>query len=319
MQNILTYLFFLIGLLLLIKGADWLVRGSRFFTARFGISELVVGVTIVSVCTTLPETLISAGAAAVGETGLSLSTVLGTLAANIGLVCALTFLLYRPEIKEKRTIAFNCVILFILLLFLGVNFGVFHSVPRASGIVLLLLFCYFIYQNVKNAKKHHSPKTSPAASSQKSVNQKLLFFVLGIVATFTGSFLILHNSIRLATLWQLPVTVLGLSVTAIAAALPKFIVSIIAVHQKASSLSVGNLLGSCILDILLALGISSTIRELAVPTVFLSYHLPAFFLMISGVLLFTLYGDRRYTRLNGGILLFMYLTYLWIGTLTLAA
>lgn len=319
MQNFLTYLLFFIGLLLIIKGADWLVRGSRFFTARFGISELVVGVTVVSVCTTLPETLISAGAAAVGETGLSLSTVLGTLAANIGLICALIFLLYRPEIKEKRTIAFNCIILFILFLFLGVNFAVFHSVPRASGIVLLLLFCYFIYQNVKNAKKHFSKKTSSAASSQKSVNQKLLFFVLGIVATLIGSLLIVHNSIRLAALWQFPVTALGLSVTAIAAALPKFIVSIATAHQKAPALSVGNLLGSCILDILLAIGASATIRELAVPTAFLSYHLPALFLMVSGILLFTLYGDRRYTRLNGGILLFMYLTYLWIGTLTSVA
>lgn len=319
MQNLLPYLLFVIGLVLILKGADWLVDAARYFARRLGVSELVIGVTIVSICTTLPEATVSVTSALFHEPSMAFSNAMGSIAANIGLILAILFLIARPEIKEKRATVINCVMLLVSLLFVALNLGMFQGVPQASGILLLVLLALFLYTNAKNAKKHPTSKKVEADTSKRALWLQILFFLLGVAATAFGSRLLVQNGIAIAALWGLPTMVVGLTVTSVGTALPELVSTIIAIRKNAFGLSMGNLLGASILNILLVIGATAAVGSITVPPVFLSYHLPALFLMVSGVVLFTLYGDRRYTRLNGGILLFMYLTYLWIGTLTSVA
>lgn len=315
MTMVLPYLLFLVGLLLILKGADWLVDTARYFARRFGVSELVIGVTVVSICTTLPEAAVSVASAIAGEPSMALSNIFGSIAANVGLILALLFFIARPEIKEKSTTVINCVMLLVSLLFVGLNLMLFSGIPQGSGLVFLALFVLFLCSNVRNAKKHPSKKVE-ADTSKKALALQILFFLLGVVGITAGAHLLVTYGIQLATLWGLPTMVIGLTLTSIGTALPELVSTVIAIRKKAYGLSIGNLLGAGILNILMVVGASASVKGLPVPPIFMSYHLPALFLMVSGVLLFTLYGDRRYTRLNGGILFFMYLTYLWIGTLT---
>lgn len=319
MSFVLPYLLFAVGLVLILKGADWLVDAARYFARRFGVSELVIGVTVVSICTTLPEAAVSVTSVLSGEASMALSNVFGSIAANLGLILALLFLIARPEIKEKRTTVINCVMLLVSLLFVGLNLWMFQGVPRASGLLFLALLVLFLYSNARNAKKHPSSKKVEADASLKALWLQILFFLLGVLAVTVGARLLVTYGVALATLWGLPTMVVGLTLTSIGTALPELVSTIIAIRKKSYGLSIGNLLGAGILNILLVVGAAASAKGLAVPPIFLNYHLPALLLMVSGVLLFTLYGDRRYTRLNGGILLFMYLTYLWIGTLTSVA
>lgn len=315
MTMVLPYLLFLVGLLLILKGADWLVDTARYFARRFGVSELVIGVTVVSICTTLPEAAVSVASAIAGEPSMALSNIFGSIAANVGLILALLFFIARPEIKEKSTTVINCVMLLVSLLFVGLNLMLFSGIPQGSGLVFLALFVLFLCSNVRNAKKHPSKKVE-ADTSKKALALQTLFFLLGVVGITAGAHLLVTYGVQIATLWGLPTMVIGLTLTSIGTALPELVSTVIAIRKKSYGLSIGNLLGAGILNILMVVGASASVKGLPVPPIFMSYHLPALFLMVSGVLLFTLYGDRRYTRLNGGILFFMYLTYLWIGTLT---
>ena len=320
MQNFIPYLLFALGMLLILKGADWLVGAGRYFARRLGVSELVIGVTLVSICTTLPETALSVTASLNHQPSLAVATVLGSIAANLGLILGLLFFIARPEIKDKKSIIINCVMLLVALVFLGLNFMLFNSgVTQGSGFLFLALFILFISSNIRNAKKHPSSKKVEADTSKKALGLNILFFLLGCVGIVTGALLLVKQGIKIAELWQLPTMVVGMTLTAIGTALPELVSALIALRKKSFSLSVGNLLGSGILNILLAIGAGAAVRGFNLPPIFQSYHFPALLLMVSGVLLFTLYGDRRYTRLNGGILFFMYLTYLWIGTLTSAS
>ena len=316
MTTVLPYLLFLVGLLLILKGADWLVDAARYFARRFGVSELVIGVTVVSICTTLPEAAVSVVSAFAGEPSMALSNIFGSIAANVGLILALLFFVARPEIKEKSTTVINCVMLLVSLLFVGLNLMLFSGIPQGSGLVFLALFVLFLCSNVRNAKKHPSTKKVDADASKKALALQILFFLLGVVGVTAGAHLLVTYGVQIASLWGLPTMVIGLTLTSIGTALPELVSTLIAIRKKSYGLSIGNLLGAGILNILMVVGASASVKGLPVPPIFMSYHLPALFLMVSGVLLFTLYGDRRYTRLNGGILFFMYLTYLWIGTLT---
>lgn len=311
------YLLFAFGLLLILKGADLLVGAARYFARCLGVHEAVIGVTIVSICTTLPEATVSVASALLGEPAMATANAVGSIAANIGLILGIVFLVARPEIKEKHGIVANCWMLLLSLGFWALNLALFQGVPQASGFVLLAFLALFLYSNARNAKKHPAKKVE-TNTARSAIARQVTLFVLGAVGIFFGSRLLVQEGIAIAGQWGLPTMVVGLTATAIGTSLPELVTAIIAIRKNALGLTVGNLIGASILNVLLVIGATAAVRGLTLPAIFMNYHLPALLLMVSGVLLFTLYGDRRYTRLNGGILLFMYLTYLWIGTLTSA-
>ena len=312
-----VYLLFLFGLLLILKGADLLVGSARYFARRLGVHEAVIGVTLVSICTTLPEATVSVTASWMGESAMATANAIGSIAANIGLILGVVFLIARPEIKEKQSIVANCWMLLLSLGFWALNLALFQGVPQASGFVLLAFLVIFLYANSRNAKKHPDKKVEVSTTRSATARQTVLL-VLGAIGIFFGSRLLVKEGIAIAQSWGLPSMVMGLTATAVGTSLPELVTAILAIRKNALGLTVGNLIGASILNVLLVIGASAAVHGLSLPPIFMNYHLPALLLMVSGVLLFTLYGDRRYTRLNGGILLFMYLTYLWIGTLTSA-
>ncbi len=311
------YLLFIFGLLLILKGADLLVGSARYFARRLEVHEGVIGVTVVSICTTLPEAAVSVASSLLGEPAFATANAIGSIAANIGLILGVVFLVARPEIKEKQGIVANCWMLLLSLGFWALNLALFEGVPQASGLVLLAFLVLFLYTNARNAKKRPAKKAE-VGTARSALAREAVLLVLGAVGIFYGSRILVQEGIAIAGLWGLPPMVVGLTATAVGTSLPELVTAILAIRKNALGLTVGNLIGSCILNVLLVIGASAAVRGLSTPPIFMSYHLPALLLMVSGVLLFTLYGDRRYTRLNGGILLFMYLTYLWIGTLTSA-
>lgn len=304
-------LLFLAGFIMIIKGSDWFLDGTIWIARVFGIPDIIIGATLVSLCTTLPEAMVSVNSAIVGNTDMALGNALGSIACNTGLILGITIIFSTPLLNDRKNLQQKGLLLITLLFFLLGSALSFGSINKTSGIILLTILAVYIANNVIKSRRNSNIKSikSDVNKNTKSVFKNIFLFVIGIVLTIWGSDLLVENGQVIARAIGVPDIIIGLTMTAFGTSLPELMTSIASIKKKAYNISLGNILGANILNIVLVIGLSSTIKDIGISKEVISFHFPFILLIVGSIVLFLLFNRKRLNRRNGVFLLSSYLIY----------
>jgi len=311
----LTYILFIVGFVLLIKGADLLVNGSSSLAKKFHIPEIVIGLTIVSFGTSLPELIVNILAALQGSTDIGLGTINGSNISNIALVLGITAVILPLAVKRAtawKEIPFS--ILATVILMLVINDPFFNSaapamISRIDGIILLIFFVLFVLYTINIFVKH---KTLEVDDEQKQSRKGFNIFVMimaGLVALFYGGQWVVDGAVKIANLFGISEFIISATIIAVGTSLPELVTSVVAAYKKNLDLAVGNIIGSNIFNILFVLGITAVIKPIATPALI---NIDILYLVGLSIVLFTFLfvGKRReLERWQGFSLLIIYIGY----------
>jgi len=260
-------LLLVLGFVLLIKGSDWLVKGASALAKTYKVPDIVIGLTIVSFGTSMPELLVSLMAANSGATDIAVGNVLGSNIANVLLILGIAAIIYPLRVKRKTTwIEIPISLMAAVLLGLLAHFG-FESLPgqakigRGDGIVLLIAFAgfmWYIFDLVKKGKDAPFEEHFEPMAGWKCA----LYILVGIAVMGYGGKLSVDAAILLARSWGVSEALIGLTVVAVGTSLPELATSAVAAWKKQTDIAVGNVVGSNIFNILWILGVSSAIKPL---------------------------------------------------------
>ena len=315
----LTYILLIIlGLILLILGADLLVIGSSSIAKKFHIPEILVGLTIVAIGTSAPELIITITSAQNSMSDLIIGNAIGSNLCNILLILGLMGIISPVKIeKEARNFHIPVAIIstiLILLMGLGILGNNTSFINWKEGIFLLILFVvYFSYPIVKEFEDILiSIKNNSDNAELKKINPFLcfIFIVLGIILLKYGGDLVVDYSTIIAETLNISERVIGLTIVAIGTALPELVTSIVSIIKKDTDLAVGNIIGSCVLNLLLILGIGAIITPLEFTPEFIQNLI---LLCFSTFLLFIFnyIGKKNtITRFKGFVLLSIFIIYM---------
>lgn len=256
-----------VGFVLLVKGADWLVDGASGLAKRFGISDLVIGLTVVAFGTSMPEFVVNMVSVANGSTDLAITNILGSNIINTFVILGLTALVY-PVVSQKRSRDFDIPMSIIaaVLVFACVAvqspFGEeTRGISRMGGIMLLVMFCYFLYNTFRHAKDH--PDEADAEQVLPMVLWKaFLLIAVGLIGLVVGGELIVKSAVRIAQDCGVSESIIGLTIVALGTSLPELATSVIAAFKHNCDIALGNVIGSNIFNVFMVLGTSAVVRPL---------------------------------------------------------
>lgn len=262
-----TYLLLILGFVLLIKGADFLVDGSASLAKKYNISNIVIGLTIVAFGTSTPELIVSLIASMNGNTEIAIGNVVGSNIVNIFFILGVSATIY-PLATKSNTIwkEIPMSLLAALLLWVMANDQLINGdnsslLSRIDGIVFLAFFIIFIYYTVGIAKS--DTDDSPEIEIQNiTPGKSFLFIVLGLAGLIIGGKWIVDGAVALAKNMGLSESLIGLTIVAVGTSLPELAASAVAAYKKQTDIAIGNVVGSNIFNIFLILGISSLIKPL---------------------------------------------------------
>ena len=259
MQDI---LFIVLGLVLLIAGGNWLLKAAVALSLKLNIPKIVIGMTVVSFATSAPELIVSVNAALEGFPDLALGNVVGSNIANLGLVLAITVILGSIEVRKSfYTTDWPVMMLASFLFFVFIYFD--GELQRYEGFIMfLVLFVFLVYllRFQKTAVVDELPEDDVPLPLYKTV----LFLGLGGLALWGGSELLIKGAVGLATFYGVSERVIAVTVVSIGTSIPELAASVIAVLKKEKAISLGNLIGSNIFNLLAVLGITSMITPIKV-------------------------------------------------------
>ena len=264
---------FLAGFVLLIKGGDWFVDGSVAVARRFRLPEMLIGATIVSIGTTLPEVMVSSQAAMNNNAGISYGNAIGSIICNTSLIAAIT-LSVRPGKVNKKALFLPSAFFFAAAVSYALVAWVAGGFQRWMGITYLLVFTAYIALSVWRMKKSknagEAEETEEAAESDGPEKSRpfwleILFLVLGAAAIAVGARLLVDNGTKIAEALGVPDSVIGLTMVALGTSLPELITAITSLVKGHGSLSLGNIIGANLFNIVLVSGAAITISPFSVP------------------------------------------------------
>lgn len=309
-------LMIIIGFVLLVLGAELLVRGASNIAKKFHITEMLIGLTIVAIGTSAPELIITITSANSGATDLIIGNAIGSNLCNLLLILGLMAIIH-PIIIDKEVrkihlpIAILAPIILLIMEILQIRSEQFN-LDKADGIILIILFeLYFLYPIIKEIKgivktiKEDNEKTSNI-----NLFKSIFIFIVGVILLKYGGDFVVDNATNIAEQLNVPERVIGLTIIAIGTAMPELVTSIIAVLKKDTDLAVGNLVGSCIFNIFLILGVGASITQLEFSTEF-NQNLILLIVSTFIVWLFNFIGKKNVlTRSKGVILLLIFSFYI---------
>lgn len=252
------------GLVVLIYGGDLLVKGALALSFRLKISPLIVGLTVVSFATSAPELLVSLQAALKGHTDITFGNVIGSNIANIGLVLGATALFFGLPI-EKQSIRFDWPAVILSYLLLSVCIFWDGELGLIDGLIFLVALCLFILILIQKNKRDKQSKALTELETEKNKPLSFAFFFLaaGGLALYFGSDWLVQGATGLAHYLGISDRVISLSMIAIGTSLPELAASLMAAYRKESGISIGNLLGSNIFNVLAVLGCTASVHPLS--------------------------------------------------------
>jgi cation:H+ antiporter len=303
------FLFF-IALVLILKGADWFVGTAAEMAEGFHVSKVLIGATLVSFATVAPEFFVSVIAAAMGKVEMAVGNAVGSPVANIGLIlgCCVCFT-FMPVSREmlKR----ECVMMLtaVVLLFL---FSFNKVITRPISLFFLFLVCIYVRYSLRQAGNVRKKWRKEGVIPKTDFNPKreLLFFSVGAIMVIGGSRLLILSGTTIAMYFGISEGIIGLTLVAFGTSLPELFTSVVAVTKGHKEISVGNIIGANILDIILVLGVSGLIRPLPIDRNIQFFATPI--LLLLSVLLIIFGRTRRgFQRWEGGILVAVYSLYIF--------
>ncbi len=312
MEKVLIIFLFAVGVILVVKGGDYFVDAASWIAEVSGIPKLIIGATIVSVATTLPEMLVSVMAAVQGKVDMSIGNAVGSVTANIGLIMAIALVCMPGLIKRKDYLMKS--ILMILATVLIVACGFKGEVNMTFSLVLLVIFVIFIGENISSAKKMMSTKQDTleekASTDRKTVIINIVKFVIGAAGIVIGAQLLVDNGSELARMVGVSERIIGVTLVAVGTSLPELITTITAIAKKQSALSVGNILGANIMDLTLIMPLCAVIsgKSLPVTAELAKIDLPAC-LLVGTIAIVPAMISSKFSRWQGVVLLMVYAAY----------
>lgn len=342
---------FLLGLGILIRGSDFFVGSAAFIAKRFGVSELIIGLTLVSMGTSFPELGTSVYAAYSGKGGIAVGNVVGSNIANIALVLGVCLMLRSIKVKRKMLTRDGIIMLGVSLLF---TIFVFWDVVRWEGVVLLGIFVAylaFLYRQNKDEMKsealrraieegiehdvyigreiakviiededNHGEEKPPDEEEEPAENEEkkekkvspvkeIAKLVLGCLGVIIGAKLMVDAAVHIASEMGISETVIGSTLIAFGTSVPELAVSVVAILKRYEQISIGNILGSNIFNILLVIGASSLIKPLKVDDMLLYTNIPIM-LLVAAMLLIFMAVRNRLERWQGVVFVAIYAVFI---------
>ena len=258
MQTGFVILLFVVGLVLIIKGGDWFVDSAVFIANLTGIPKFIIGATIVSVATTLPELTVSVTGVIDGELDLAVGNAVGSVTANIGLIMGISLVCMPAVIKRSQFwIKGTLMSAAALLLWVLCKDGTLHMLPSFA---LFALLAVYVWDNIRDAKNDVGSDEREVVD-KKDLPKQIVMFIIGIAAIVVGSKLLIEYGSEIALLLGVPSAIIGVTMVAIGTSLPELITTLTAIRKKESSMSIGNIVGANIIDLAMILPICSVVSD----------------------------------------------------------
>ena len=318
------YFLLAFGLILLIKGGDWFVDAASSIAKRFHLPELLIGATVVSIGTTLPEVMTSAMGAASGSGEIAYGNAIGSIICNTALIAAITIAI-KPGKADKKTLIFPVSFFFAVAVFYSLNAYIGGGFALWSGIVLLCAFVAYMIINVLNMKKNPVAdsdeaitecEVAEAEESKAGLIKDVLMLIAGAAVIAVGAYLLVESATEIAHQLKVPETIISLTIVALGTSLPELVTAITALMKGHGALSLGNIIGANIFNLVLVSGAAITINPFAVPAeatflgknASLIFDIPLMFLVMAIMTVPTAFTGKL-RRWQGVSLLTLYAAY----------
>lgn len=261
-------LLFLLGFLLLIKGGDWFVDGSVGIAHRFHLPELLIGATVVSIGTTLPEVMVSTQAAFQGNAGISYGNAIGSVICNTSLIAAITVAI-KPGSVNRASLKLPALYFAVAALMYSLIAWTTGTFRRWQGLVFLAIFLFYMVRTVLHMKSHpeaaEETEIEEETVKELALWQELIMMIVGAAAIAVGANLLVNNGTIIAGMLGVPDSVVGLTMIALGTSLPELVTAITSLAKGHGALSLGNVIGANLFNIVLVSGMAITISPFAVP------------------------------------------------------
>lgn len=297
-----------IGFVMLVKGSDWFVDGASSIATKFGIPQLVIGLTIVAMGTSAPEAAVSITAAFHGNADITIGNIVGSNILNILIILGICGLI-SPMVVQKSSILVDIpvtIAITLVLLWLGWD----GTISRVDGIILQLLFFAYLAYLFISMKKNKNASDSCEVPREMPVVKSLIFLVVGLVVIVLGSRFAVDAASAIARILGLSERFIGLTIVALGTSLPELFTSAMAALKKNSDIAIGNIVGSNIFNILMVVGLSGLI----IPVPFVAdFRFDTIVAVYAAVLLLVLaLPKRKLFRLSGLLMLISYAVYFYL-------
>ena len=301
MDNFITIILFIVGLILLIKGGDWFVDGATGIASRFHVPDILIGATVVSIGTTLPEVMVSATSAATGHGEIAYGNAIGSIICNTALIAALTISI-RPSKVDKSTMKLPVIFFFIAsAYYIGVAY-LKKDFSRLDGIILLTLFATYmtmaVIQALKDQELHqilskgadvHELQEEQLETVFNPLWKDLVLLAVGAALIAVGADLLVDKGTLIARMLGVPESVIALTFVALGTSLPEFVTAITSLVKGHGALSVGNIIGANMFNLVFVSGIAITIRPFNLPAEKMLAGMPASLVVDVPLMLIVMY------------------------------
>ena len=308
-----SFILLIIGFFFLIKGADLFVEGAASIAKKFNVPSMVIGLTIVAMGTSAPEAAVSITSSLAGQNDMSVANVIGSNFFNILVVLGVSSIIATLPV-EKNTIKKDTPFL-LLVSGLLLLFGLDLRIGRIEGLILLAFFAYFLVNTVKTAKNSSSDTKEEAAITAEaeevvefSLPKTILLSLIGIAGIVLGGDMVVDSATKIATSFGMSANLVGLTIVAVGTSLPEFVTSIVAIKKGETEIAIGNVIGSNLFNILLVLGLATTIKPIVI-SMFALFDI-VFMVIITLILYFFMKKNNKLVKSQGFILLALYIAYM---------
>lgn len=309
---IVSIFFIIVGFALLVLGADWLVNGASSIAKKFHIPEIIIGLTIVSIGTSMPELFVSTTSALEGLSDMSIGNVVGSNLCNLLLILGLSTIIKPVKFqKETRLFEIPMCLIFTVIFIVLCNTG--GTINKVEAVLLLLLFLLFITYTIFMAKKQSSQEKQEEVKTQKKllpILKDILWIVLGVIGLKIGGDLAVNNAVNIANYFGVSEKIIGLTILAVGTSLPELVTSVTAAIKGNSDIAIGNIIGSNIFNMLLIIGVAAFINPISYN---FSYNMDLIVLVVAALILalFPIIPPKNeMSRANGIIYFLMYVGYI---------
>lgn len=301
-------LLFVAGLVLICLGGDRLVDAAVAIAKKLGIPQIVVGATIVSLGTTLPEILVSTTAAFDGSAAIAAGNAFGSIICNTALIAGLTQTIRPANKVETSALRWRSAFFFAVLIAMNIYGFLFGVYNRPSGIVLLLLFAVYAYLNIKRSASEGEDEKEAENTDGISVPKQLLILVVCAALLYAGANLLVDNGIIIAESLGVPERVIAVTFIALGTSLPELVTSVVSLIKGYGNVGLGNIIGANLLNMLLVIGIPAAIAGIPLEKSTVAVDMPLA-LFVMAVLILPILVRKKSSRVQGIVLLGTYAAY----------
>lgn len=311
-------LIFLISLLIIIKSSDIFLDNSIKISKILNIPEVVIGATIVSIGTTLPEILVSTTSSIIGHSDVSYGNAIGSIICNTALIAAIS-LTYKSVNVNPKELNLGSIFFFLSSIIILISVYFLNYFYRFIGMILIIISFIYFYLSIKNNKTELNVEDINKNSNDNNQNIFIILLYLFISAIFLGisARLMTDSSIEIARMFKIPEANIALSIVALGTSLPELMTCIQSIRKGHNALSLGNIVGANLINLMLVIGISTTIKPYGLPNGVVLFNINStkiidipLYILVTLILLIPIYINKKTSRIQGILLLFIYFLYM---------